>query len=84
MRSGSKVLPWMLGALSGLGIAATLSVIMATSAWIENPDGIFHGAAGTNWSFVGETAWSWFAPTALPCMACTIASRFLWLRFGSG
>ena len=34
--------------------------------WFEmrlNPSGIFHGPAGTNWSFVWETWISWFLPT---------------------
>lgn len=46
--------------------------------WRLNPGGIFRGAAGTNWSVVLETAWSWFLPIGL--VAATGATAVLyWL-----
>lgn len=48
--------------------AGTITAFIITSIitvweWIENPSGIFHGKNGTNWSFVYDTAISWFIPT---------------------
>ena len=53
------------GLASGAVIAIPLTLIMCVWEWIENPGGIFHGPGGTNWSFVFDTAMSWFVPTFL-------------------
>jgi hypothetical protein len=51
----------------GTGILAGLlvSAVMTFLDWRLNPGGVFHGAAGTDWLIVRDTAWSWFWPVAL-------------------
>ena len=63
-----------LGLVVGLGFAAY--------DWQLNPGGIFRGPEGTNWTFVFETAYSWFMPivltTFLPLLCITWGFR--WAR----
>ena len=40
-----------------------VTFIITLWEWIENPGSIFHNKNGTNWSFVYDTAISWFIPT---------------------
>jgi hypothetical protein len=49
----------------GLITALILTALVTAWEWIENPGGIFHNDNGTNWSFVYDTAISWFVPTFL-------------------
>ena len=55
--------------LFGLSAGFTASVLVAglftVWNWVENPEGIFHGASGTNWGFVFDTAISWVVPVFL-------------------
>jgi len=48
----------LFGAVVGLAVAAVMTFL----DWRLNPSGIFHGAEGTNWTFVIDTALSWFGP----------------------
>lgn len=49
--------------LVGLSIACVVTITITIWEWLENPSGIFHNQDGTNWTFVFETASSWFVPT---------------------
>lgn len=51
------------GVTVGAAVAVTVTLIMCVWEWIENPNGIFHNAEGTNWQFMFETAVSWIVPT---------------------
>ena len=57
---------------------------MTWSDWRLNPGGIFHGASGTNWSFVFETAISWFVPAIPAAVILSAAALFLVLPRASG
>ena len=46
----------------GAAVGLVVSVVMTFLDWRLNPGGIFHGAEGTDWMIVWETAFSWFAP----------------------
>ena len=48
-----------------LVLATLLASLMSFLDWRANPAGLFHGEQGTNWSVVGETAWTWWWPSAL-------------------
>ena len=52
----------LLALLFGAGVGLTVAAVMTFLEWRLNPGGIFHGAEGTNWSFVMDTALSWFGP----------------------
>lgn len=54
---------WSFGIVIGVLSAFVLTLIITVWEWIENPSGIFHDQTGTNWSFVYDTAISWFIPT---------------------
>ncbi|MEQ8859701.1 MAG: hypothetical protein RIC56_13735 [Pseudomonadales bacterium] len=56
---------WPIGIVSGVSIAGVVTLIVTVWEWLENPSGIFHDADGTRWSFVFDTALSWFVPTFL-------------------
>ena len=62
--AGRRQAAWVealaLGTASGLIVAASAT----WRDWRLNPGGIFHGADGTDWSVVAETAWTWFWPVA--------------------
>ena len=55
--------PWWLGLAAGAAVSSAVTVIVVIWEWLENPGGIFHSEAGTNWEFVFDTAVSWFVPT---------------------
>ena len=54
---------WLFGLTIGAISASIVTIIITVWEWIENPSGIFHDQNGTNWSFVYDTAISWFVPT---------------------
>lgn len=60
----------------GIISAITLTFIITVWEWVENPSGIFHDQSGTNWSFVYDTAISWFVPTLI---TVTVISVFIQL-----
>ncbi len=64
----------------GAALGAVVAAIMTFMDWRLNPGGIFHGADGSDWSIVLETALSWFGPvfalsTALALGVCYWRSR---------
>lgn len=65
-----------IGAIAGVCVAT----IMTFLDWRLNPGGIFHGATGTNWTIVLETAISWFAPVAGAGAAVALVVLFVWAR----
>ena len=60
-----------------LVLATLLASLMSFLDWRANPAGLFHGEQGTNWSVVGETAWTWWWWRTTRCPSCpsTCASR---------
>lgn len=53
-----------LGLTVALVLATATAVVVTMVEWRANPGGPFRGtAAGTQWHFLRDTAWSWFAPT---------------------
>ena len=54
---------WLFGLTIGAISASIITIIITVWEWIENPSGIFHNQNGSNWSFVYDTAISWFVPT---------------------
>jgi hypothetical protein len=72
---------WLLGLLFACIFAVVLAIIMTAWNWLENPTGIFHGTAGTNWTFVWDTFESWLVPTLI-CSTLIIWGVLLawWLR----
>jgi len=68
---------WVAGFLAGFGIALVLTLIVTLWDWLENPSQIFHGAEGTHWGVVAETALSWFLPTLLYAVLIAWCGTFL-------
>ncbi len=62
---------WKLAAIVGTLTGIVVSAIMTFLDWRLNPGGIFHNDAGTNWTIVAETAFSWLWPVALIAFAAT-------------
>ena len=60
------------GVLTGLAVAGVATLL----DWRENPGGIFHGDAGTDWRIVFHTAASWFLPVA-PTVCVIVAIALL-------
>jgi len=71
--------------LTSLTIGSTsafiLTLIITIWEWIENPSGIFHNENGTNWSFVYDTAISWFVPTFVNVTVISAIIYFLFIVF---
>ena len=61
----------------GLGVAVPVTI----SDWRLNPAGVFHGADGTHWQAVAETALSWFWPLAVAAFVAAVALQFILVRF---
>ena len=72
------------GVTVGLALAVVVAVFFATWDWLENPGGIFRGEAGTNWSFVWDTAFSWFLPMVVPCIVAAVGLHALWVSLRRG
>ena len=58
-------------------VAGTVAGVASFMDWQLNPGGIFHGAAGTNWSIVWATWASWFAPVFL-LVAVLLIPALVW------
>jgi hypothetical protein len=69
---------WLFGLLVGVALASVLTVFISVREWFDNPGGIFRDENGTNWSFVFETATSWFVPTFLYTAVIATILRFAW------
>jgi hypothetical protein len=63
---------WFAGPIIGFVFASVVALVVTVWEWIENPGGIFRGSSGTAWSFIYDTAASWFLPTFI--YASVIAS----------
>ena len=61
-----------------------MAAVMTCIDWLENPGGIFHDASATNWSFVFETAWSWFAPVAAIGFLSALILLLFFIRGSTG
>ena len=61
----------------GAGIGALVAALAALRDWWLNPAGLFHGPAGTDWSIVFETGWSWFLPVAAAAVAVLVPLAWL-------
>ena len=68
---------WVAGLLAGFGFALVLTLIVTLWDWLENPSQIFHGAGGTHWGVVAETALSWFLPTLFYAVLVAWCGTFL-------
>ena len=71
--------------IAGFFIASLVTLTITLWEWLENPSGIFHDQNGTNWTFVYETASSWFVPTFINASVVValihLASKgIMWLR----
>ncbi len=51
------------GVTVGACVAVLVTLVVCVWEWIENPNGIFRNADGTNWQFMFDTAVSWIVPT---------------------
>ena len=76
MNKQTKLLAW--GALIGCCVSALISAVPTGLDWYSNPAGIFRGEAGTNWSVVLETHFSWLWPLFLFFAPVSIGVLF-WL-----
>ena len=56
-------------AVAAAALGAAVPTLMD---WLENPSGIFHSPAGTNWQFVFDTWWSWFWPLVQPMLGLAL------------
>ncbi len=56
---------WFFGLLVGTIGASLITTVVTIWELLENPSGIFHNAEGVNWSFIFDTASSWFIPSFL-------------------
>ena len=64
--------PWLTGLAIGTVTGLVVAVAVTVRDWRLNPGGIFHGAEGTDWSIVAETALSWFVPVTLLVTAIAV------------
>ncbi len=71
---------WYLGIVVGLLTGLLVALAMTLADWWLNPSGIFHNEQGTNWTFVTETAISWFWPVALVVCVATVITNSLITR----
>lgn len=69
---------WWLGLAVGAAVSSVVTVIVVIWEWLENPGGIFRSAAGTNWRFVLDTAFSWFLPTFVYAAIIASAVHLAW------
>ncbi len=81
MKTGSgeqKPGPWWLGLAAGVIVSTAVTLVITTWEWLENPGGIFRDETGTRWSFVADTAVSWFVPTFLYVAVIASAIHLAW------
>jgi hypothetical protein len=69
---------WVSAALFGLAAGVAVASVVSFLDWQANPSGIFHDDSGTNWRFVRETWFSWFAPVAPAVFAASVPVLY-WL-----
>ncbi|XOV83266.1 MAG: hypothetical protein ACFHXK_20740 [bacterium] len=64
----------------GLSLAGAVFITAAVTLWEwwENPSGIYHDGATTDWQIVYETAISWFLPAALYLFVVMLLLRLSW------
>ena len=62
----------MRGLTIGTLIALAVAIPLTFLDWNQNPSGIFRGSAGTNWSVVFETLFSWLWPVVLATAPASI------------
>jgi hypothetical protein len=55
---------WSVVASVAAFIGAATATAMTWTDYLFNPEGLFHGPAGTNWPVVWETWITWFLPTS--------------------
>lgn len=60
------------GLIAGLAVTLVVTLVVTIRIWVLNPGSIFQGPDGTNWPFLLDTAWSWFAPL-FPVIAAVAA-----------
>lgn len=70
---------WFFGLVVGAAVSFVVSLIMVTWEWLENPGGIFRNEDGTNWTFILDTAVSWFVPTFVYPAIIASVIRLAWL-----
>ncbi len=63
---------WIRGLAIGSLIAVLIAILPTFLDWNQNPGGIFRGDAGTNWSVVFETLFSWLWPVILATVPISI------------
>ena len=76
---------FLVAIIVGLSVSSVVTLTISIWEWLENPSGIFHNENGTNWTFVYETASSWFVPTfiissAISALVLLIFKGILLLR----
>lgn len=67
----------------GLVVALIVSTTVTAIEWWQNPGGIFHSEAGTDWTMVRETWSSWFLPTLLTVAGVAVAIMLVMMAVGS-
>ena len=75
-----KTTQWLIGITAGAGIGFIVAAVMTYLDWRLNPGGIFHDAGQTDWSIVGETAFSWFWPVAVIASTAALLALFVLSR----
>jgi len=58
-----------------LFFAFAVALVPTFLDWRLNPGGLFHGADGTSWAVVLETAWTWFWPVFLGVVPITVLAH---------
>ena len=69
---------WFFGIVVGVVVSVIVTLVMVTWEWLENPGGIFRNAEGTNWSFILDTAVSWFVPTLVYAAIIASVLKLAW------
>lgn len=78
-RGGALKSKQILLALSvAIAVGLVVAAVMTFLDWRVNPGGLFQSERGTDWTIVRDTAWSWFAPTALLASLVALSVAF-WL-----
>ena len=67
----------------GLVVALIVSTTVTAIEWWQNPGGIYHSDAGTDWTIVRETWSSWFVPTLLTVAGVAVLIMLVMMAVGS-
>jgi hypothetical protein len=62
-----------LGFAAGVVVSIPVATVPTFLDWHHNPGGIFQDHAGTNWSIVSETFFSWLWPVFLVAIPTAVA-----------